>query len=401
MSDELNNDQNKNTGADDNSTQVQEVSLTDIHTMSDDEMLDFELSDDAIVAGTNDDSDDDDGSQGGDNDSAQAHDDDNDDDELTDEQKAQLAAMQDSDADDADDDDDSNDSNDSDDGEPSTDYKAFHEALTKPFKANGREITITDPEEAIALMQKGLGYNKDMQALAPYKKVTSLLKKRNALDPVKLDFILDVAEGKPEALAKFLKDNNINPMDVNVDDGDNYQSEYEDTSGVDTLNEVLNSLEPGENKIKTLEIFADGGWDDASKKELYANPNNIRVLNKQVSNGTYDIIMAEVDKQRALGNYLDVSDLEAYNAVGTILANKAGPDISGKSNNSSSTKNSNDSQQKRNQQRKKASDAPRRASSNAPASTGTNMAMLSDEEVEKAFEETVQKELDAQRQAAS
>ena len=41
--------------------------------------------------------------------------------------------------------------------------------LTKPFKANGREIQITKPEDMISLMQKGLNYVKNMTELKPLK----------------------------------------------------------------------------------------------------------------------------------------------------------------------------------------------------------------------------------------
>ena len=39
------------------------------------------------------------------------------------------------------------------------DYKAASEQVFKPFKSNGKQITVANPEDAISLMQMGANYN--------------------------------------------------------------------------------------------------------------------------------------------------------------------------------------------------------------------------------------------------
>ena len=47
-----------------------------------------------------------------------------------------------------------------------TDYQAFYEKLTKPFKANGREIQVQNADDMIALMQQGANYSKRWHSLS-------------------------------------------------------------------------------------------------------------------------------------------------------------------------------------------------------------------------------------------
>jgi hypothetical protein len=262
--------------------------------------------------------------------------------------------------------------------------EVYKQLFDTPFKANGREIQIDSVDEAIQLMQKGLGYNKDMAELKPYKKAMNVLKKRDALDPEKLDFLLDVAEGKPEAIAKLLQDKDLNPYDIDIEAGNSYESTYEDTESVDTLNEIFNSIESGDAKLRTLQLFSGNtAWDTESRARIYQEPESVRLLHEQVADGTFDTIMSVVDKKRALGQLTTTNDLDAYNMVGNELANQGKLGVPNTPTESSTqtrpiSKNKNQVAQK-----KKAAGAPRNAPSNVPNTETFNPATATDEEVEK------------------
>jgi len=267
-----------------------------------------------------------------------------------------------------------------------TEGLSYEDAIEKifktPFKANGREIQIESADEAIQLMQKGLGYNKDMAELKPFKKAMNVLKKRNALDPEKLDFLLDVAEGKPEAISKLLKDQNVDPYDIDVNAADEYKSEYEDTESFDNVTEIIDSL-PEEPQTEALKILSSKGWDDDSKKVLFGNPQALQVLTSQMINGQYEQIVKVVDKQMALGN-LNMSYLDAYNMVGNELAKQGKLGVP-----NTPTERTSEPRPKKQvtvnkqEQRKKAAGAPRKAPSNVPEPEVFNPATATDEEVEK------------------
>ena len=45
------------------------------------------------------------------------------------------------------------------------DYEAFYKVITAPFKANGKEVQLTDPNDVIRLAQQGINYSKKMEQL--------------------------------------------------------------------------------------------------------------------------------------------------------------------------------------------------------------------------------------------
>jgi hypothetical protein len=263
-----------------------------------------------------------------------------------------------------------------------TDIQAVYDRIfNTPFKANGKDFQIESVDEAIQLMQKGLGYNKSMEEIKPYKKALNVLKNRQALDPEKLDFLLDVAEGKPEAISKFLNDNNIDPYDIDIDSGSNYKSNYEDNELFDTVIEHIEQL-PSESKTEAYSVLSSEGWDMDSKRFLLSNPKSVEILGRQIVNGQYAQIMEAVERKRAFGDLLNMSDLDAYNMVGTELANQGKLGVPNAPN-ESTTKVNPKSNVTLAQKRKKAAGAPRKAPSNVPTGEVFNPATASDEEVEK------------------
>jgi len=258
-------------------------------------------------------------------------------------------------------------------------YKTTHEELFKPFKANGREMTVDSIEEARKLMQQGANYHQNMQEFKPFKKAMAVLKQRGALDPEKLNFLLDVQEGKPEAIAKLLTDIKVDPLDIDIRKSGEYKSDYVDNEPVDNLTVVLDSLESGEHKIKTLNVLSDKGWDADSRKRLFSNPEGIKVLNKQIQSGIYDKIMSALNKQRALGELLDKSDLDAYNIVGSDLEKQGKLGVP-KPSDSASTKNGNEDKLDK---AKKAGGSPRPVASNESTPEAFNPYTATIEEVDK------------------
>jgi hypothetical protein len=267
-----------------------------------------------------------------------------------------------------------------------TDYKAIYEELfDTPIKASGRDIKIESVEEAKRLIQQGVDYHKKMQEFSPFRKAMSLLKKRDALDPERLDFLLDVADGKPEAVAKLLKDREINPYDIDVEQGEQYQSNYQDTESIDRLEDVLQGLPTGGSKDVALDILGNSGWDTESKRVFFTQPETVQVLHKQIESGIYDKVMDEVTKRKALGEFVGIPDIDAYNRVGQELANQGKLGVPNTPTERSTPANP-DPQEvaAQNEKRRKAASAPRKPVSNAPVKEEAfNPATASDEEVEK------------------
>lgn len=188
------------------------------------------------------------------------------------------------------------------------DYEEFHHALTKPFKANGKQIQITDPNDAIRLMQMGANYSKKMQELKPKQALLKTLE-ANGLDETKLAFAIDLLNKKPEAIAKFVKDNDIDSYEIDENLADDYNPNLqitEPTAFEDTVQELVDTYD-GFNDLLSTTM----SWDNDSKRAIYNEPNILRAIAEQKQLGIYDTIMAELEKEQLLGR-INKPFLEAY-----------------------------------------------------------------------------------------
>lgn len=197
------------------------------------------------------------------------------------------------------------------------DHKAFYEQVMAPFTANGKTIQLKDPKEVIQLMQQGANYTRKMQAIAPHRKVLTMLQNNGLLDEDKLSFFIDLEKGSPEAIQKLLKDKNVDPMSIDTESeptylGGNHKVSDNDVSFQANLEELGSTPEGNE----TLHAI-NSTWDDASKKVLWEHPELMPLIHQQRANGIYDAVVAEVERRRVLGQITpETSFLKAYTTVG-------------------------------------------------------------------------------------
>lgn len=206
--------------------------------------------------------------------------------------------------------------------EDAPNYEELYKQLMKPFKANGQEITLKSPEELIRLAQMGAGYGKKMQQLQPVLRLAKSLEAKGLMNEEKLNYLIDLQDKRPEAIAKLFKESGIDPLDLNVDEADKYvpqnhqmsESQYNFTS---TLQEINNTQE-GRDLVGSLNT-----WDDASINALVKNPSELRTLYEQKTAGIFDLVSNEVNRRRVLG-YIppEVSAYNAYVVVGREMASQ-------------------------------------------------------------------------------
>ena len=278
-------------------------------------------------------------------------------------------------------------------------HKAFFDALMKPFKANGIDMTLRTPEEWVSMAQKGANYTQKMQGLAPNLKLLRMLENHGVLNESKLSFLIDLDKRDPAAIQKYLKDADIDPMSVDTDADSTYEgkshavSDQEHTFAT-TVADVANSGLNGKSLIREM----NAGWDTQSKDAMYQNPGILQILYEQKESGVYDSIMTEVKRRQALGQLAGVPVLAAYKSVGEELTNSGQLQNTGATNGNTGVTTSQNSAPKsevktRTRKRKRVSD-DKRASAAAPSRSGGvktkpkqdfNPLAMSDEEFEKQF----------------
>ena len=199
------------------------------------------------------------------------------------------------------------------------DYEAEYKKLLAPFKANGRDIQATSVEDAIALMQMGANYNKKMAALKPNLKILKMLENNNLLEESKLNYLIDLDKKNPNAIQKLIKDSAIDPMDFDAEKADEYkQTSYAPSEADMKVHEVLDGIQHTSTYSKTLNVLGEQ-WDAASRLVVSQNPTIINDINNHMQSGIYDIVVDEVERQKAFGSLNGMSDLEAYKFVGESL----------------------------------------------------------------------------------
>ena len=204
------------------------------------------------------------------------------------------------------------------------DYKATHEQIMAPFKANGKTMQVKSVDEAIQLMQMGANYTRKMQELQPHRKTLLMLENNGLLDEGKLSFLIDLDKKNPEAIKKLLQDAKIDPLEVDLEKESTYQEGNHKVSDEEAqfrlVLDELNSNPVGRETLQTI----NSTWDQASKEVLWKQPEVMNTIYQQRENGVYARITAEIDRRRTLGVIqVGVPFLEAYRVVGDEL-HKAG-----------------------------------------------------------------------------
>lgn len=215
--------------------------------------------------------------------------------------------------------------------EPYIDYKTEYEKITAPFKASGKTIQVRDSNEVISLMQKGVDYTKKQQALKPRLKELQILENQNMLGD-NLGYAIDLFNGNTKALAKLIKERNIDISELSP----NMYGDEEDNSPDYTPTNY--SISDAEMRLKDVELTLKDSpnfqrlfttlteLDDDSKAKFRNNPDLLLRLNEHMDSGLYDQIQNELEHRRIVGDASvdGMNFYDAYTAVGNeILAYNA------------------------------------------------------------------------------
>jgi hypothetical protein len=263
------------------------------------------------------------------------------------------------------------------------------------FKANGKDMHVDNPQDVIRLMQMGAGYTKKMQTLAPKMKVLAMLEQNKLMDIDALNQLIGLSKKDPEAIAAYLRDADIDPLDLDMEGATNFQqTNYEVPDEQVVLQGVLDDISTSVKYKETVDTVSS--WDDKSQQDVVNNPEFLRVINGHMESGIYDQIAQIIDNEVTLGKMpQNVPFLDAYRTVGERLE-KAGAfnvqNVTATHTNAEATQQPNvDSnrtatQEKRTTQRREAA-SPTKSTTSKKSSKTTEVSPLemSDEDFLKQF----------------
>lgn len=268
-------------------------------------------------------------------------------------------------------------------------YEELYKVITAPFKANGKEYTIDSPEEAISLMQMGANYNKKMAAIKPSLRLLKTLEVNKLLDEDKLNYLIDLSKGNPDAISKLLSDTEFDSYSVDADAAEKYKPTSHGVS--ETLVDfdmIIEEIQETPKFGETAQIVSKK-WDDESRTVISNNPQYLRWINEHVHNGVYDRIASVVEKERILGKLEGVSDIAAYTMIGDQM-DKAGAFndlVQGGQEETAPRKvrPNNKAKQEKARQKKRAVSSPTSVTT-APVKEEFNPLAMSDDDFAKLFE---------------
>jgi hypothetical protein len=190
--------------------------------------------------------------------------------------------------------------------------------LLSPLKAAKRTIEIGSVEKARQLMQMGVDYSRKMQDLKPYQRMMKSLERADLLDEDKLNHLIDLHNKRPEAIQKLLKDSEIDPYDLDLEDNVAYRpNDHMVPEAELVIDEVLDEIRPSPKFNDVIDLVQ--GWDMASKRTLMDNPQVLRHLTAHMEAGIYEMIMDRLESDRIFGKHVGLSDLDAYKAAGDAM----------------------------------------------------------------------------------
>ena len=264
------------------------------------------------------------------------------------------------------------------------DYESAYKKVSEPFKANGIDMQVKSPEDIVRLMQMGANYQKKMGKLKPNLKIIKMLENNELLDEAKLNNLIDLSKKDPKAIAKLVKESDVDPLEIDKDAPTEYEpTNYSITDKEYNLDRVLDDIKDTETFNKTINVLTKE-WDTESRSTISDQPEIIGIVNAHMANGIYDEVNAVLQQEKALGKLNGIPDVEAYRQVAEHM-NKNNmfkqPESAGKSKVSSKT----DEKAEADRDKKRKAAAPVKQTTTKKAPPDDNFLGLSDEDFMKKY----------------
>lgn len=202
------------------------------------------------------------------------------------------------------------------------DYKAFYETVTKDFKASGKVMPgVKDPEKFIKALQMATDYALKTAAIKPALKRVKLLED---ISDAEFEEMLDFRKRNPEVIKKALKDANLDPIDLDMDQI-NYVPQQRIPSDAEyEYREVVEDLAKDAKFAITRNIILND-LDPKSKEMVLTDPRVLKALHAEVALGRFEQLQAQAVQLRTFGNIpSDVSDIELFASIAKQMDENSG-----------------------------------------------------------------------------
>lgn len=183
------------------------------------------------------------------------------------------------------------------------------------IKANGKEFEMT-LDELKQTASKGMDYLKKTTALKPYRTMIAAMEE-NKVSPEDINLLIDLKKGNKEAIAKLIKENEVDVYDL-PEANDYKPQEYRQSETALEMKEVLSTISKDAEFSRTSEIYA--AFDDQTKAFLNEDPSRIAGLHNDVKTGVFDKVFPLAEKKAMIDGY-NAPFLQYYLQAGQEILN--------------------------------------------------------------------------------
>ena len=183
------------------------------------------------------------------------------------------------------------------------------------IKANGKEFEMT-LDELKQTASKGMDYLKKTTALKPYRTMIAAMEE-NKVSPEDINLLIDLKKGNKEAIAKLIKENEVDVYDL-PEANDYKPQEYRQSETALEMKEVLNTISKDAEFSRTSEIY--DAFDEQTKAFLNEDPSRIVGLHNDIKTGVFDKVLPLAEKKAMIDGY-NAPFLQYYLQAGQEILN--------------------------------------------------------------------------------
>jgi len=202
-------------------------------------------------------------------------------------------------------------------------YEDFYNQATSEFVANGRKVKgFTDPKKIIEAQQMAAGFSEKMAGFKQYRPYINALKEKGILDhPERFNLAMNLLDGDKEAIKKQIKDLDIDPYELDMDNINYVQKNNLQSKTELALNDLVEQAnESGVGKEITNILVKE--WDDSSILEVIDDPKTGSDLINHMQTGIYDIVQERIMKKKMTdvrGTFGSQSSIQQYREAASEL----------------------------------------------------------------------------------
>jgi len=179
--------------------------------------------------------------------------------------------------------------------------QGFYDEVTSEFVANGKKMKgFDDPKKIIQAQQMAAGFAEKMVAFKQYRPFMNTLKEKGFLDnPDKFNLAMQLIDGDPEAIKKQIKDLEIDPFELDMDNI-NYAPKNQVATDIElAFDDLLTSASQNGVDDEVRNVVGKD-WDDQSVIELLEDPQSSADLVNHISSGAYDVVQQRIAEKKRI-----------------------------------------------------------------------------------------------------